>query len=116
MESYDSILKEIESAQDKSIINITSVNDSKEDKNIKFISGGFLFWVVSIFVLFAKNKQVMPRIKKIINNFVSHDIIKVSCDFFMQKLFKSHIFCHNNNRRLIYQPKINLLIKYQIGI
>lgn len=71
MESYDSILKEIESAQDKSIINITSVNDSKEDKNIKFISGGFLFWVVSIFVLFAKNKQVMPRIKKIINNILS---------------------------------------------
>lgn len=70
-QEYDSILKEIEASQDKSIINITSVNDSKKDENIKFISGGFLFWSVSLFVLFAKNKQAMPRMKKIMNNILS---------------------------------------------
>lgn len=70
-EEYDSILKEIESAQDKSIINITSINDSKEDEKIKFISGGFLFWFVSVFVLFAKSKQPVSRMKKIVNNMLS---------------------------------------------
>lgn len=70
-QEYDSILKEIESAQDKSIINITSVNDSKEDENIKFVSGGFLFWIVSLFILFSKNNQGIPRMKKIMNNILS---------------------------------------------
>lgn len=70
-EEYDSILKEIESAQDKSIINITSVSDAKEDEKLKFISGGFLFWFVSVFVLFAKSKQPVPRLKNIINNIFS---------------------------------------------
>ena len=68
-QEYDSILEELVGAQDKSIVNI-AINDTERDRTIKFISGGFVFWFVSFFVLFSKSKK-QTLLKRIINNVAS---------------------------------------------
>lgn len=71
-EEYDSIIKEIIAIQDKSVGSIATRQDTSNEKNIKFISGGILFWFVSLFVLFQKNKKESISVfKKIFNNLVS---------------------------------------------
>lgn len=71
-EEYDSIIKEITAIQDKSVGSITTRQDTTNEKNIKFISGGILFWFVSLFVLFQKNKNERISVfKKIFNNLMS---------------------------------------------
>lgn len=67
---YDSILTEIVSAQNKSFGSITNSVDTSENQNIKFISGGILFWFVSIILLFSKNNQD-GFFKKIFKKFLS---------------------------------------------
>lgn len=71
-EEYDSIIKEITAIQDKSVGSITTRQDTTNEKTIKFISGGILFWFVSLFVLFQKNKKESISVfKKIFNNLMS---------------------------------------------
>ena len=70
-QEYESILKELGEARDKFITNIANTNDTSEDKKIKFISGGILFWIVSFFVLFSKNRNTSSKLKKVFNNIVS---------------------------------------------
>ena len=67
---YDSILSEIVSAQNKSFGSITNNADTSQNQNIKFVSGGILFWFVSIILLFSKNNQD-GFFKKIFNKFLS---------------------------------------------
>ena len=67
---YDSILSEIVSAQNKSFGSISNSVDTSENQNIKFISGGFLFWLVSIILLFSKNNNQDSFFKKIFNKFL----------------------------------------------
>ena len=67
---YDLILTEIVSAQNKSFGSITNSVDTSENQNIKFISGGFVFWLVSIILLFSKNNNQDSFFKKIFNETV----------------------------------------------
>ena len=67
---YDSILTEIVSAQNKSFGSITNNVDTSTNQNIKFVSGGILFWFISIILLFSKNNQD-GFFKKIFNKFLS---------------------------------------------
>ena len=67
---YDSILGEIVSAQNKSFGSITNNADTSQNQNIKFVSGGILFWFVSIILLFSKNNQD-GFFKKIFNKLLS---------------------------------------------
>ena len=66
---YDSILSEIVSAQNKSFGSISNSVDTSENQNIKFVSGGILFWFISIILLFSKNNQD-GFFKKIFNKFL----------------------------------------------
>ena len=61
---YDSILSEIVSAQNKSFGSITNSVDTSENQNIKFISGGILFWFVSIILIFSKSNNQEGFFKK----------------------------------------------------
>lgn len=69
---YNSIIGEISNIREKSVGTITTRQDTYNDKTIKFISGGSLFWLVSLIVLFSKNKKDnIPVMKKIFNNVMS---------------------------------------------
>ncbi len=71
-EEYNSIIGEISAIQDKSVGTITTRQDTSNEKTIKFISGGILFWLVSLGVLFSKNKKDnMFVLKKLFNNLMS---------------------------------------------
>lgn len=61
---YDSILNEIVSAHNKSFGSLSNNVDTSKHRNIKFISGGILFWFVSIILLFSKNKNQGSIFKK----------------------------------------------------
>ena len=63
-------MSEIVSAQNKSFGSISNSVDTSENQNIKFISGGFLFWLVSIILLFSKNNNQDSFFKKIFNKFL----------------------------------------------
>ena len=69
---YNSIIEEISTIREKSVGTITTRQDTYNDKTIKFISGGSLFWLVSLIVLFSKNKKDnISVMKKIFNNVMS---------------------------------------------
>lgn len=69
---YNSVIGEISTIQEKSVGTITTRQDTYNDKTIKFISGGSLFWLVSLIVLFSKNKKDnISVLKKIFNNVMS---------------------------------------------
>ena len=69
---YNSIIGEISTIREKSVGTITTRQDTYNDKTIKFISGGSLFWLVSLIVLFSKNKKDnISVMKKIFNNVMS---------------------------------------------
>ena len=69
---YNSIIEEIIAIQDKSVGSIATRQDTTNEKTIKFISGGILFWFISLFVLFQKNKRESISIfKKIFNNLMT---------------------------------------------
>ncbi len=69
---YNSVIEEISTIQDKSVGTITSRHDTNNEKVIKFISGGVLFWLVSLVVLFSKNKKDnISALRKIFNNLMS---------------------------------------------
>ena len=68
---YDSILKEIVSAQNKSFGSITNNVDTSTNQNIKFVSGGILFWIVSIILIFSKNNTQEGFFKKVFYKFFS---------------------------------------------
>lgn len=69
---YNSIIEEIIAIQDKSVGSIATRQDTTNEKIIKFISGGILFWFISLFVLFQKNKRESISIfKKIFNNLMT---------------------------------------------
>ena len=72
---YDSILSEIVSAQNKSFGSITNSVDTSENQNIKFISGGILFWFVSIILLFSKNNNQDSFFKKSLISFYLHSFV-----------------------------------------
>lgn len=61
-------LSEIQNSQGNSIEEFTVKSDDPKDTLIKFISGGFLFWSISIFILFQKNKKEVSIQKHILNN------------------------------------------------
>lgn len=69
---YNSVIGEISTIREKSVGTITTRQDTYNDKTIKFISGGSLFWLVSLIVLFSKNKKDnISVLKKIFNNVMS---------------------------------------------
>ncbi len=69
---YNSVIGEISTIREKSVGTITTRLDTYNDKTIKFISGGSLFWLVSLIVLFSKNKKDnISVLKKIFNNVMS---------------------------------------------
>lgn len=69
---YNSIIEEISAIQEKSVGTITTRQDTRNEKVIKFISGGSLFWLVSLIVLFSKNKKDnISALKKMFNNVMS---------------------------------------------
>lgn len=69
---YISVIGEISTIREKSVGTITTRQDTNNDKTIKFISGGSLFWLVSLIVLFSKNKKDnISFLKKIFNNVMS---------------------------------------------
>ena len=69
---YNSVIGEIITIREKSVGTITTRLDTYNDKTIKFISGGSLFWLVSLIVLFSKNKKDnISVLKKIFNNVMS---------------------------------------------
>lgn len=71
-EEYNSIIGEISAIQEKSVGTITTRQDTSNEKIIKFISGGSLFWLVSLIILFSKNKKDnISVLKKIFNNMMS---------------------------------------------
>ncbi len=71
-EEYNSIIGEISAIQEKSVGTITTRQDTSNEKIIKFISGGSLFWLVSLIILFFKNKKDnISVLKKIFNNMMS---------------------------------------------
>ena len=57
-QEYNSILRELGSAQDMSITNITYINDTSDNENIKFVSGGILFWSLSFLFCFLKIRKI----------------------------------------------------------
>ncbi len=69
---YNSIIEEISTIREKSVGTITTRQDTYNDKTIKFISGGSLFWLVSLIILFSKNKKDnISALKKIYSNMMS---------------------------------------------
>ena len=69
---YNSVIGEISTIRERSVGTITTRQDTYNDKTIKFISGGSLFWLVSLIVLFSKNKKDnISVLKKIFNNVMS---------------------------------------------
>lgn len=69
-EEYNSILNDIVISKEKSIGELTHRQQTEKEYKIKFISGGILFWIVALYMLFQKNKKLeISRIKNIINNF-----------------------------------------------
>lgn len=71
-EEYNSIIGEISAIQEKPVGTITTRQDTSNEKIIKFISGGSLFWLVSLIILFSKNKKDnISVLKKIFNNVMS---------------------------------------------
>ena len=80
---YNSIIGEISTIREKSVGTITTRQDTYNDKTIKFISGGSLFWLVSLIVLFSKNKKDnISALKKIYSNMMSAILCVVLGYFF----------------------------------
>ncbi len=80
---YNSIIEEISTIREKSVGTITTRQDTYNDKTIKFISGGSLFWLVSLIVLFSKNKKDnISALKKIYSNMMSAILCVVLGYFF----------------------------------
>jgi len=53
---FQGILNEIEDAREKTLINVTTENDSAEDQSTKFLGGSILFFVVGFFMIFQHQK------------------------------------------------------------
>lgn len=86
---YYSIIGEISAIQEKSVGAITTRQDTSNEKTIKFISGGSLFWLISLIVLFSKNnKNNVSALKKIFNNLMSA-ILCVLLGYFLALIGKS---------------------------
>lgn len=86
---YDSIIGEISAIQERSVGTITTRQDTNNEKTIKFISGGCLFWLVSLIVLFSKNKKGnISALKKIFNNLMSA-ILCVVIGYFLALIGKN---------------------------
>ncbi|MCI9199062.1 MAG: hypothetical protein HFI03_01315 [Lachnospiraceae bacterium] len=80
---YNSIIEEISTIREKSVGTITTRQDTYNDKTIKFISGGSLFWLVSLIILFSKNKKDnISALKKIYSNMMSAILCVVLGYFF----------------------------------
>ncbi len=80
---YNSIIEEISTIREKSVGTITTREDTYNDKTIKFISGGSLFWLVSLIILFSKNKKDnISALKKIYSNMMSAILCVVLGYFF----------------------------------
>ena len=88
-EEYNSIIGEISAIQEKSVGTITTRQDTSNEKIIKFISGGSLLWLVSLIVLFSKNKKDnISALKKIFNNMMSA-ILCVVLGYFLALIGKN---------------------------
>lgn len=71
-EEYNLIIEEISATQDKSVGTITTRQDTNNERIIKFISGGILFWFISLVVLFQKNKKGnISFLQKVFNNILA---------------------------------------------
>lgn len=80
---YNSIIEEISTIREKSVGTITTRQDTYNDKTIKFISGGSLFWLISLIILFSKNKKDnISALKKIYSNMMSAILCVVLGYFF----------------------------------
>ena len=70
-EEYLSILEEMKIARDNSLFGSKKTNASKYDWNWKFVGGAILWVILSVFLVFNKEKGKKRTIKKWINNFAS---------------------------------------------
>jgi len=67
-QEYEAILNEVQGLQEKSIGLMTVQRQTPNDYNIKFVSGGLLFWGIGIAVLFQKAKNsTSPRASNLLN-------------------------------------------------
>ena len=74
-EEYESILAEIHNAQDKSIGTMTTQVNNSNDNVLKFISGGILFWIISLVMLFQKDKDMTQKRSKRLFNRIAAMVI-----------------------------------------
>ena len=68
---YESIIEEMESAQEKALSNTTNNKDTIQDRRVKFLSGAGLWYIVALMVLITKKKTEKWSFKRIFNNFCS---------------------------------------------
>lgn len=69
---YDSILNGIENIQNKSISFVDAKEKSVDYYYIKYISGGLLFWVIGLALIFQKDKDKTAKLsRRLFNRFAS---------------------------------------------
>lgn len=68
---YNSILEELETAREKALSNATNKVDTPRDRQIKFLAGAVLFYIVAVIVLFSKDRNERLSLKKFLNNLLA---------------------------------------------